>query len=211
MHQLIEESFYSYHLAKLNKLLGYIDQYSSFQTHKVIVCVCNLINCGFEWAEIDSKLQSLNTLTFVLDIVNFFYMLFLVVLWFSLRFYPRYQQSLFVSAQGNRKLLSSEVGKKSILKVLIWDIFICDPDFLYLGTNISFAFFSVIFQNSSLKFFQLVNFVVLSNNLRRLLKFIGRHWLEIFLLTVMLCILLSASVALAYDYFNKFPIVCHYF
>lgn len=207
IHQALEECFYSHHLDSTSKFLGMLDRVSNFLYYKVIVCVINVFICIMYWAYIDTKNEVFKKLAYAFDCINLCYMIAIITLWMTVRFYPRYKQKKLAYINKNSKGSGESISKKNLFKLIVFDIMMQDFDFLYLMSTCFFCLFSVSFDFFTLKFFQLLNFIVLNNQLFSFVRFMGKHWFEIFLLGIMALIFFGSFTAMSYDFFDEFPAV----
>jgi hypothetical protein len=159
------------------------------------------------WAYIDTKNEVFKKLAYAFDCINLCYMIAIITLWMTVRFYPRYKQKKLAYINKNSKGSGESISKKNLFKLIVFDIMMQDFDFLYLMSTCFFCLFSVSFDFFTLKFFQLLNFIVLNNQLFSFVRFMGKHWFEIFLLGIMALIFFGSFTAMSYDFFDEFPAV----
>ena len=206
IYQAMEECFYIYHLNNHNKNYGTLFKISNFYYYKFVIFSINTFIAILNWADIDKNTPLLDILLLSFNAINFGYMIIIMTIWVLLRFYPSYRRTRQEYLREKNLPYDENVNIFILLKLVFFDCFIDDKNFLYLILNIIFALISLITNSNFCRFLQMFTYCIMSTVLLRTIHFIQKHTKFLASMTIFFVIFVMTYAAFTHDYYGTLEI-----
>lgn len=200
--QALEECYYIYHLNNHSKSLGILFRISNFFYYKFVIFSINSFIAILNWAYLDKMTDLLKILLISFNAINFAYMIIIITIWITLRFYPSYRKSKQRYLRQIKHPWDEPIGFFTMIRLFFFDCLIVDKDFFYLFLNIVFALVSIILNSNFCRFLQMFTLCIMNQVLLRTIYFTIKHAKFIFAMTVFFVIFVMTYGAFIHDLYN---------
>jgi len=204
--QALEECFYIYHLNNHSKLLGLLFKVSNFFYYKLVIFSINSFIAVLNWAYLDEMTQLLKILLISFNAINFAYMIIIITIWITLKFYPSYRKSKQRYLRQSNLPWDEQIGFFTMCRLFFFDCLVVDKDFLYLTVNIIFALVSIILDSNFCRFLQMFTLCILNQVLYRTIYFTIKHAKFIFAMAVFFVIFVMTYGSFVRDLYSDLQI-----